>query len=310
MIAALVAAHLVGLSAGCKFATFVPDPTLLSTNLKCFDWKGADANDPSLEAIYNLKQRIASNFTASSDHLRISVTNWESAQMVSIISHIILKEIMGYETELDHVAGSSSLYECVADGTHIFNLETWINTKQNQRTRWAEQITETPIGYYGREGLFLSEVKTAQRTLGAICLNPFLLNWEAFKFDEVLSLLPSDKSTTMSKPYLCTNQTHERCFEGRYVPPQCCDPAGCDEKSPYCQEILLADPGWSIGWFEAMIQNLKLNLTLSYIGGSTAALLDTVDHYSKQNKSTLFYRWWPDPVVTKAGGRRVAFPGE
>jgi serine/threonine protein kinase len=57
-----------------------------------------------------------------------------------------------------------------------------------------------------------------------------------------------------------------------------------------------------------MIQNLQLNLTLAYVGGSNSDLVTAVNSAAADNKSTLFYRWWPDPLVTLVGGVRVAFP--
>jgi hypothetical protein len=72
--------------------------------------------------------------------------------------------------------------------------------------------------------------------------------------------------------------------------------------------VHLADPSWAVGWFEAMITNLKLNLTLAYVGGSNADLVASISNAKRQNKSTLFYRWYPDPLVTLVGGVRVAFP--
>jgi ABC-type proline/glycine betaine transport system substrate-binding protein len=57
-----------------------------------------------------------------------------------------------------------------------------------------------------------------------------------------------------------------------------------------------------------MITNLKLNLTMAYVGGSNADLLSAVNDVNSQNKSSLFYRWTPDLVTASLQGVRVAFP--
>jgi ABC-type proline/glycine betaine transport system substrate-binding protein len=57
-----------------------------------------------------------------------------------------------------------------------------------------------------------------------------------------------------------------------------------------------------------VITNLKLNFTLAYLGSSNSDLIAAVDAAALQNLSTLFYRWFPDPTVTMAGGVRVRFP--
>jgi ABC-type proline/glycine betaine transport system substrate-binding protein len=241
----------------------------------------------------------------------IPVSNWASSQVTSVAVNIILREIMGYETKLDYIASSGMVYECVADGTFTFNLETWVNTKQAQRSKWVDDmdiVEETPLGYYGREGLFLSNIERAADSLGDDCLKPFLRHWEAYKFEQVLALLPEDKSTVSTLPHSCTNKTHTSCYDGRFIPPHCCAPSGCHEASPHCHEVHLADPSWSVGWFEALIQNLELNLTLAYIGISNNDTIQAVRRASAAGKSTLFYRWWPDPLVTMVGGVRVAFP--
>eukprot|EP00935_MAST-01C_sp_MAST-1C-sp1_P001465 g1465.t1 len=145
------------------------------------------------------------------DKIIIPVNNWASAQLVSISINIILKEILGFETELDFVGSTDSVYACVGEGVHTFNLETWVNSKQDQREEWVvddeeethnpkkkptqKVVKETPVGYYGREGLFLSDSLAASHSLATDCLKPFLQNWQAYTFPQVLNLLPPDKST-------------------------------------------------------------------------------------------------------------------
>ena len=188
----------------------------------------------------------------------LSVGDWISAQLVNAVTQILLSEVMGYRTSVDYVSGTGAVYECVADGTHTFNLETWVNTKLTQREEWVitkEMVVETPIGYHGREGIFLSHLDDAKKKLSSQCLKPFLEHWQALTFPESLALLPTDRSTNLTQPYLCTTSTHEQCFSGRYVPPHCCAESGCEDPSPFCHEVHLASPGWNQGWFEAMVSS-------------------------------------------------------
>jgi hypothetical protein len=48
--------------------------------------------------------------------------------------------------------------------------------------------------------------------------------------------------------------------------------------------------------------------TLAYVGESNADFVASISDAKRHNKSRLFYRWYPDPLVTLVGGVRVAFP--
>ena len=111
------------------------DPSFLSGS-RCFDWNGADAKNASLKDIYAIYQRLG-NLTKSDLKIVNPVSNWDSARLVSVVVNIIQREIMGYDTELDFIGSTGMLYKCVADGTHTFNIETWINTKADQRAEWV-----------------------------------------------------------------------------------------------------------------------------------------------------------------------------
>jgi hypothetical protein len=120
----------------CGVQRVEPDPSYLSGS-RCFDWNGADATDASLEDIYALYLRLGS---VTKRDLKIvnPVSNWDSARLASVVVNILQREIMGYETKLDFIGSTGMLYKCVADGTHTFNIETWINTKADQRGEWVE----------------------------------------------------------------------------------------------------------------------------------------------------------------------------
>jgi hypothetical protein len=121
----------------CDVARVAPDPMMVSGK-PCFDWSGADAVNESLHDIRALYQRLG-NISARDLKVVNPVCNWDSARLTSIVINVILREIMGYKTELDFIGGTSMLYECVADKTHTFNAETWVNTKADQRKIWAEE---------------------------------------------------------------------------------------------------------------------------------------------------------------------------
>jgi hypothetical protein len=119
----------------CGVERVVPDATHLSGE-RCFDWSGADAEDPELQKIYGIYQRML-NFSLPDGELVNPVSNWDSARLTTVAVNIILKEIIGYDSKLDFIGSTGMLYECVADGTHTFNLETWVNTKADQRNTWV-----------------------------------------------------------------------------------------------------------------------------------------------------------------------------
>jgi ABC-type proline/glycine betaine transport system substrate-binding protein len=211
---------------------------------------------------------------------------------------------------MDFVSETSKVYECVADGTHTFNLETWMNTKQEQRNKWVNVerlVAESPVGYNGKEGIFLAHIHEAEAQT-IFPFREFLQHWKAYKFEEVLKILPFDKSTILDQPFLCKNST-QLCFDGRFVPPQCCVSAdeGCEVESTNCRELLHPSPNWASGWFEAVITNLGLNLTVAYVGTSGSAMEQAIMNHGG-SKPTLFYWFSPDPLLTKVSGGMVGFP--
>jgi hypothetical protein len=136
MSAVVFAIALAALS-DCGVERVATDPAWLSGK-RCFNWTDleGDATDEHLREIRETYERFGRNNVRSLD-VTIPVCNWDSARLSTIVVNVILREIMGYETELDFIGSTSMLYECVADGTHTFNTETWINTKETQRQEWV-----------------------------------------------------------------------------------------------------------------------------------------------------------------------------
>jgi hypothetical protein len=278
---------------GCEVKTYSPETYDISIK-KCFE---TPMVDPDVEALWVMANTVRKYKPV------LSVGDWASAQVVNVVSNILLTEIMGYDTKVDFVAGTGSLYECVADGTHSFNMETWVNTKQTQREKWGKEgagkVEETALGYNGQEAIFLSEMSKAKSKLTQQCLKPFIEAWQVLTFQDFLDLIPKDGSTAITEPYLCTQEEHTQCFKGRFIPAHCCASSGCETASPHCHEVLMASPGWNQGWYEAMISNLQLNLTLNYIGTSSTDFKEAITSYTSQDLSTLFYWFSPHPMLSK-----------
>jgi ABC-type proline/glycine betaine transport system substrate-binding protein len=282
---------------GCKFDSYTPDPVQISGK-KCFD----GPLDAEMEAF-----RKSVNSARTFDPV-LSVGDWVSAQIVNLVVKILLEEFMGYSPKLDFVTGTGALYGCVADGTHTFNLETWVNTKQTQREAAGKAVEENPLGYYGQEGIFISQIVKTREALTSDCLKPFIEQWQVLTFREALDLIPKDQTTKPAEPYLCTNDIHKQCFSGRFIPLHCCADDGCDSPSPHCHEVLMASPGWNTGWYESMISNLGLNLTLSYVGTDDADFQGALDAIDARGQSSLFYWFSPHPLLASVDGTRISFP--
>jgi len=76
--------------------------------------------------------------------------------------------------------------------------------------------------------------------------------------------------------------------------------------SPNCREFLHPDASWDVALFEATIVNLKLNLTVTYLGyGNMEKMLVK---RTEQNIPTMFYWWMPEQLVVKVGGQKVRVP--
>jgi len=73
--------------------------------------------------------------------------------------------------------------------------------------------------------------------------------------------------------------------------------------SPYCKEFLHPDAGWDVAYFEAVIVNLKLNLTVSYLGYDN--MYETLLNRSRDNIPTIFYWWEPEGLLVKIDAGQV-----
>eukprot|EP00959_Pyramimonas_sp_CCMP1952_P353596 7408297-Pyramimonas_sp.AAC.1 len=70
--------------------------------------------------------------------------------------------------------------------------------------------------------------------------------------------------------------------------------------SPYCREFIHPDASWDVAYFEAVLVNLELNFTVSYLGSakSTKLLIDR----TAAGIPAIFYWFSPDVLLQQLDG--------
>ena len=150
--------------------------------------------------------------------------------------------------------------------------------------------------------------------------NPCALSYIALKWEGFLTSLPPDGTVPCdlklvdSSKGRCTNDSwfvcmtpevwgsNVSCSKGRFVPPKCQTTDG--SFSPHCSEVLMGHAEWSEGWWEAVVLNLGLNLTLNYLGPN---LQSEVRRRGEAHEPMMFYSWEPSMAVVAFDAHQVHF---
>ena len=96
--------------------------------------------------------------------------------------------------------------------------------------------------------------------------------------------------------------------DGVFHTPGC--PLGGDG---HCMELLHANPAWDAGIIPQMATNLIMNVTMRFVGSEFGKLIaEEYQRYLSEppgaRQGILFYRWKPDPLLSKVKGTRLTFP--
>jgi len=176
-----------------------------------------------------------------------------------------------------------------------------------------------PLGVLGREGLYVpkttpfmsSHYEALQADLDLTQYNSSLS-----MFSSPYNFFPpspdADLTAIFGDPenYACNSAsparvgwTRSTCRNGSWSPPQ------CDESSE-CMELYLANPEYSVGWFEAVLKNLKLKFRAVYLGlhGVMGKLEELSQSAGKEDEGLAYYWWEPHPLHLKYPSRRFIIP--
>ena len=180
-------------------------------------------------------------------------------------------------------------------------LETWIYKVQDKI--FDAVVTDRTvldageIGYEGKNALFVIPGDQPE-ALG-------LDFWRSFLDPDVMEVITPDDGEAAAPHSACSLSI---CTMGsgadaknttRYFPPQC--EATYDAaagRSSSCKELIAMNDHWGgVGAIPGMVKNLKLNMTVSYVGYSKGVELiqDRVD----RKMPALVYGWYPDAFYNK-----------
>ncbi|KAJ3214232.1 hypothetical protein HDU67_001939 [Dinochytrium kinnereticum] len=217
------------------------------------------------------------NFTMSKRPLVIEQAGWDSARLSSRILHVILTEIMGFKVIYQEYQGGfyATSRRLIAQNITDIAMEIW----SVPDISW---YSHGSIGYQGRSGMYVPTVKVEQHTDLGIDFWRFIENPKARDLFVKHGQGPNIRNPDGS--YIC-DKIVNGCQKGRYVPKWF-----KEEEASNFVEMFLPYPGWSSYRYERMIDGLKLNATINWLGSDFDAI---VDRYlaNKTGPGIIFYSW-------------------
>ena len=243
----------------------------------------------------------------------VGVDEWLSAGIVSAITMLLLRDTMNISARAASMAmAGNTAFICCMDP--LITMEQWTSSGTFLDDSTQHTTTGAANGYTGQSGLFVFP-----HTLEKY---PLAFTYQAYRLlPDYQHIFPPSFSTACSNMtanatkgcvtgnYVCeTNEwTNTSCFDSRwYVPPQCNVPGEVgDPTKSQCQEVIMSDPTYDKGYFEGMIKNNGLNMTLAYVGADRIGSI--IRDAAARKADVIFYGYIPDPVITEVGAVMVDF---
>jgi len=247
----------------------------------------------------------------------LEIHDWTAHAIQTTMFRILLQEMLAYDTVRVIYEPNQSLYlERAADESCLaINLEIWHWTPTPED---EVVLSYDFLGAIGRETLYVPDWLPITSSNYQILLEGLAFSCpggpQEFEVDTVsaYSVFPPVGTTNLTAIYNSTDKfpcndntptdiqwTESRCTNGSYVPPQCAN-------GSLCFELYMADPIWSMGWFEAMVRNLQLKFTPVYLGRQV--LLDTVEQFHAEGRGLVYYWWEPHPLHLKFPSKSFITP--
>eukprot|EP00976_Prorocentrum_cordatum_P058937 1174117-Prorocentrum_minimum.AAC.6 len=258
------------------------------------DLKGRQAILAALKHVGNERmERIARTSDRSWDAQAVVIiedNGWESQQLVNALATILLQEALGFRVVYLRDIGSRGSAERVGSMISHAVLEYWSLGKSRQ---YGVEVEEgrvkrlSPIGYLGQTGLYT--LKSAWQADPSIW-------WDYYKtyvvedgdretVGRIGNLLPRNaipnsvppRFIHLSKESITTSQDsllvssyeciQPSCQFGQYYPPVC--EVNTTTRLTQCPEIYFEYPQYNDGYFEQLITNANMHLTVVYLGDNT-----------------------------------------
>eukprot|EP00435_Cladocopium_sp_Y103_P004023 s2136_g1.t1 len=256
----------------------------------------------------------AGSIDRSSTTIRLLLKDWVSHELVSFAAAFVLKEWLGYNVELVRLGSvpnteeNADLERTLREGIWDVDLESWIEIQNAEHRDVMGSLLEPviPIGYSGRSGLYVmpyvvNEEKYADwykfyAKPGQAASSGFR---QANEFNETwLREIVGDKFP------VCKQSDYPFCgtggLEGFWVPDHCV------ENLSSCIVVEMGDPSWDQGYFEQVINNLKLPMIFAYLGSEGLAKR-RLELETSQEK-VVWYSWSSNWGADFYGGVRISFP--
>ncbi|CAK9113008.1 unnamed protein product [Durusdinium trenchii] len=239
--------------------------------------------------------------------------DWSSHELVTYVAAFILKEWLGYNVELVRLKemANSEEYrrrlETMREGVWDADLESWLLIMERQHREDMLTVVEPlqPIGYSGRSGLYVMPQVLEQDKFAdwwKFYLQPGHARSLGFRGLNQTRL----RKDLEEKFPVCQQEEYPWCgasggsFEGFWVPEHCV------ENISSCVLVEMGEPSWDQGYFEQVVQNLKLPMVFAYLGSDVLSRRRAELEDAPEN--VVFYSWSSNWGSEFYGGQRISFP--
>ena len=247
--------------------------------------------------------------------ITVAYMDWPSAFMLGHVMDILLHEMMGYKTVPRVDADPRNVLRCVAAKRVHFVPEFWYLDSRSAADGIDPRadLETSAVGVVAKSGIFVPDYVVEEN----FCLS----SYKAYRLPFLEFVAPDGTANctlTLADAARgrCTGDDEHNCMtprawggavacdKGRFVPPPCRTPDGA--YSRHCGEALMGLPSWSTSWWEAVVLNHRMNLTLVYLGNQLNA---EVRRRAAAKQKMIFYAWEPDLLFASVEATRIQFPG-
>ncbi|KAJ3095356.1 hypothetical protein HDU97_007015 [Phlyctochytrium planicorne] len=224
------------------------------------------------------------NFTQSKRTITLEQAGWDSARLATRLLQIILTEIMGFKVLYQEYQAGYSVTSARLRAGNITDIamEVW--------------YSHGSIGYQGRSGMYLPSRFVSTFPEFGYDFWRFFQNPKARA--NFITHGKGPKIRNKDGSYICDNAPGY-CVKGRYVPDWF-----TEAEADNFVEMWLPYPGWSQYRYQRMIDGLKLNATLNWLG---EGFDDIVTSYlaNTTGPGILFYNWVPTMFIAATTNKFV-----
>ena len=237
--------------------------------------------------------------TATKGTVRILWSDWYSNKVYNTVAAIVLADIMGYTVEMVYEDDPFQVYKRLHDGDADVTFEVWPASKEEEQEKYCVNGNGIDIGKLsiaGREGWYVPDYMT--RRYPGSRYYPFVATEEGRR---VFGAAPISGSPQVQDTY-CRKAVYRCSRNATFFSPHCRTAEDCGV------QLLRRTPTFSTGQNEQLITNLRLNMSMPYLGPD---FNDVLWNAFAREAPLLFYGWVPGENLMNipfARFQRVALP--